>query len=110
LKTLGTTLLIKNANLKSGDKIVIAIRTNKIKIVPSDNHVPSKLLCQIKNIYETSHYNQILAVPYHNLESFKEEIIIDFYDKKTHKYEHGQNISVYLSPDEIHFFKDDIGC
>jgi len=111
LKTLGTALPIYKDSLKCGDKLVFAIRTNKIEIIPPDNnHIPSKFLCQIQNVYETIHYNQLLVTPAQNFESIKEEIVIDFYDKKTRKYERGQNIAVYLPPDEIHVFKGDICC
>lgn len=110
LKTLGTTLLINRAGLKSGDRIVIAIRTNKIEIIPSDSHLPNKFLCHIQNIYETSHYNQIVVTSDLKFESINEEIVIDFYDKKTQKYEYGQTVAVYLPPDEISVFKDDICC
>lgn len=108
LKDLGTALRINKADLKSGDRVVIAILTNKIKIITSDTQLPNMLLCQIQNVYETSHYNQIVVTRNHKLESTKIEIVIDLYDKKAEKYERGQNVAIYLPPDAIYIFKDGI--
>lgn len=112
LQTLGTVLLINKMSLKSGDKAVIAIRTNKVKIIPPDSCLPNTFLCRIQNIYETSHYDQIVVAPESNLASNhasnNEEIVIDFYDKKNQTFARGQNVAVHLPPDEIDIFKDDI--
>lgn len=110
LKTLGTALLVSKMGLRSGDRVIIAIRTNNIKIVPADSRLPNMLLCQIQNVYETCHYNQLVVTPHQRLESAKKEIVIDLYDKKTKKYERGQTITVYLPPDEIYVFKDNVCC
>ena len=104
LKTFGSTFRINKAGLKSGDKAVIAIGTNKIKIIPADSTLPNMLLCQIQNVYETNHYNQIVVTPNQKFENIREEIVIDFYDRETQKYEPWQNVAVYLPPDEIYIF------
>lgn len=106
LKNFCTTLQINKAGFKYGDKVVIAIRTNKISIIPADSRLPNMLLCKIQNVYDTSHYNQIVMAPDQKSESIKKEIVIDFYDKETQKYEIGQNVAIYLPPNEIYVFKD----
>lgn len=107
LENIGTVSLINRDGLKPGDKAVIAIRTNKIKIIPFDSRLSNAILCRIQNVFETSHYNQIVAVPEQAPYNEMEEIVVDFYDKEAHGFEGGQSVFVYLPPDELHVFKYD---
>ncbi len=108
---LGAKLLIgKNITLKPGDKVIMAIRTNNIDIIPSCGGYLSESLntvsCRIKNLYETSHYRQIVLTTDMQIDKNRDEIVVSIYDKNTIKLEIGQKVTASFPEDSILIFKD----
>lgn len=103
-------ILVKNSKLTPGEKVIMAIRTSKIEILPYDSvssNLSNTMVCQIKNIYETIHYQQIVVTLNNQNDKIKDDIIIDVYDRKSFtRFEKGQTVTVCFPADEIYIFKN----
>jgi ABC-type Fe3+/spermidine/putrescine transport system ATPase subunit len=119
---LKTNLQIKNNRLKTNDEVCMAIRTSDIDILPIGNeaipacsdlfdshtYIASKIACRIKNIYDTTQYQQLIATVDQQVNEAQNEIVIDIYDKKsTRNYRIGERIAVSFPEDAILIFKED---
>jgi len=107
---LKTNLQIKDNRLKTHDKVCMAIRTSNIDILPVGNEaIPacSKIVCRIKNIYDTTQYQQLIATIDQQADEAQNEIVIDIYDiKNTRSLKIGESITVAFPDDAILIFKE----
>lgn len=103
-------IMVKNSRLAPGEKVTMAIRTSKIEILPYDSvssNLSNTMVCQIKNIYETIHYQQIVVTPNNQKDKMKDDIVIDIYDRKSfNRFEKGQTVTIYFPADEIYMFRN----
>lgn len=94
---LGANFQTKNTGFKPGDEVVTAIRTSNIDLINLDNDnlsdSPNLVNCQIKKIYDTSHFQQIILKPDNQIDNESDDIIVDIYDKKNVRgFEIGQKV------------------
>ena len=106
---LGANFLIKNTSLSHGDSVTMAIGTSNIDVIPSSGNSLSNKLntipCKIKNIYETSHYQQIILVLDKQTDNNRNDFVVDIYDKKpTRKFEINQDVTASFPEDAIYIF------
>jgi len=109
----------KNVGFTPGDKVIMAIRTSNIEILPKgDKTIPAcstlsdahnTISCKIKNIHYTTHYQQLVVTVEQQDNQTQDEVFIDVYDKKSiRNFEIGQKVTVSFPKDAIIIFKDDI--
>lgn len=107
---LNTHLRIKNNRLKPHDEVSMAVLTSNLEIIPacSDfSNSPNTITSNIKNVYETSHYQQIVLALDKQVDNNWDGIVVDVYDQKnTKKFEVGQKVFVSFPEDAIHVFKE----
>ncbi|NLI93379.1 MAG: ABC transporter ATP-binding protein [Peptococcaceae bacterium] len=107
---LGTDFWVKNIGLNPGNEVILAIRTSDINIIPSSSDRLSNrsntISCKIKNVYETSHYQQIVLANDKLADNNRNEIVIDIYDKNNvRKFEINQEVTASFPEDAIFVFK-----
>lgn len=104
-------LMIKNNDCKPGDKLIMAIRASNIDITSSDIHKLSDsqntVSCKIKNLYETTHYHQIILAPDIKEDNTCAEIVVNIYGKRNIKFEIGQNVTASFQDDSMLIFNAD---
>lgn len=109
IENIGKEIILNNTGLIPGEKVIIAIRTNTIEIITAESNISNltnAILCKIKQIYETSHYKQIILTPAHQPYLAQAEIVLDVYNKTAnHEFEAGQPITINLPSNEIFLFK-----
>lgn len=109
---LNTHLQIKNYGLllKPHDEVSMAVLTSNIEIIPACCDLstsPNTITSKIINIYETSHYQQIVLTFDQQVDNLWKDIVVDVYDKKnTRKFEVGQKVFVSFPEEAIHVFKE----
>lgn len=107
---LRTELMTENIEFNPSDKVVLAIRTSDVGIIPLNKSTPdiqNSFTCRIKNVHETGHFLQIVTAPDQQLDRNPEDIVIDVYDReKTSNFEIGQRVTVFFPTDAILIFKD----
>ncbi len=108
---LGNNLRIKNNRLAPCDQVIMAIRTSSIEIIPSGSdlsNLSNTIVCEIKSIYETSHYQQLVLTIGQQMDKFQDYLVVDVYDKRnTRKFEVSQEVTVSFPEDAIFIYKDD---
>lgn len=111
---LGANLRINSDELLPNDPVIMAIRTSNIEFISTDNsftNLPNTILCEIKNIYETSHYRQIILTPNHQNDNIQDDIVADVYEKRNvGEFVKGQKVIAYFPEDALFIFKDDNCC
>lgn len=111
-KELGAEFLIeKKMAIEPGDAVMMAIRTNNIDIIPFCGGCLSESIntvsCRVKNIYETSHYRQIILTADLRVDQTRDEIVVSIYDQNnTIGLEIGQKVIASFPEDSILIFKD----
>lgn len=104
VSSIGKLKTTNSHEFTTGELVTIAIKTNKIVLLSTDVALENTYLFQVKDIFEMSHYNQVVLST-NNLNNETNEVVVDYYEANDMKIEFGLMVNIHFPKKEMLLFR-----